>query len=220
MNHLKEKTPFALSRMNDGEMLGIAQPGTVVSRGYQKVDVSLCFKLTQALTHQQENYYVGLPCGTCYPEHLKVAEELIDKDYKFFTHAVVFVNRNWKRFTEEFPKHVEGRTVYWVGGDNQDIKGLPFEVAEQYKVPAHNAWTSYSEVKGLIENFEEGAVVLVTGGPLSRVLVKEWFEKRPDLTIIDIGSNFDPITKNVWYNYQKGWEETGFNLTARCKECN
>ena len=56
----------------------------------------------------------------------------------------------------------------------------------------------------------------------SRILFKADSSKLDanDLTIIDIGSTFDPFTRDVWHNCHKGWEETGFNQTAPCKECN
>ena len=50
-----------------------------------------------------------------------------------------------------------------------------------------------AEAKEFIKDFDAGSIVLVTCGPMARVLVKEWYEKRPDLTIIDIGSTFRPV---------------------------
>ena len=51
IDNLKNNTPFALGRFNDGEMLGIWQAGTVVARGDQLVSMELRDKLTQALVH-------------------------------------------------------------------------------------------------------------------------------------------------------------------------
>ena len=220
INNLKNKEPFALGRFNDGEMLGIWQAGQVVARGDQLVSVELRDKLTQALVHMQHQYWVGLPCSKCFPEHSNLAKSLVHPQYPYQTHAVVFTNRNWKKFVDEFPNHINDRNVYWVGGDDQDVTKLPFTVTEQYKVPKRDAWSEYENTLSLVDGFAQDSIVLVTCGPMARVLVKEWYEKRPDLTIIDIGSTFDPFTRNVWHNCHKGWEETGFNLTAKCKECN
>ena len=184
------------------------------------VSMELRDKLTEALKHNQKDYWVGLPCGKCFPQHANLAKTLVDPRYPYQTHAVVFTNRHWKNFVEIFPTLMKDRTVYWVGGEDQTMEWLPFDVATQYVVPKQDAWSSYSDAKEFIKDFEENAVVLITCGPMARVLVKEWYEKRPDLTIIDIGSTFDPFTRNVWHNCHKGWEETGFNLTAPCKECN
>lgn len=225
MNNLKEEIPFALARFNDGEMMGIGQPGCIVARGDQVVPQDLSDALKESLEYEQDNYWKGLPCGQCFPEHRKLAEvyvnsEYFDKAYEYLTHAVVFTNRNWMRFIREFPQHIKGRMVYWVGGDDQNLSQLPFEVYEQHKVPAQDGWSVYSETKDLYGTFDFGSIVLAACGPMARVLTRKWFEKRPDLTIIDIGSTFDPFTRNVWHNCHKGWRETGFNLTARCEECN
>ena len=217
---LETKTPFALGRFNDGEMLGIWQAGQVVARGDQMVSMELRDKLTDALKHNQNDYWVGLPCSKCFPQHSNLAKTLVDPRYPFQTHAVVFTNRHWKNFIEVFPTLINDRKVYWVGGEDQTMEWLPFDVTTQYLVPKQDAWSSYSEAKEFIKDFDEGSIVLITCGPMSRVLTKEWYEKRPDLTIIDIGSTFDPFTRNVWHNCHKGWEETGFNLTAPCEECN
>jgi hypothetical protein len=220
MDSLKNNEPFALGRFNDGEMLGIRNAGQVVARGDQLVSVELQDKLKQAILHRQHRYWVGLPCSTCFPSHFNLAKSLVHPQYPHQTHAVVFTNRNWKKFVGEFPKHINDRNVYWVGGDDQDVTKLPFKVTEQYKVPKRDAWSLYEDTLPLVDNFAQDSLVLVTCGPMARVLVKEWYEKRPDLTIIDIGSTFDPFTRNVWHNCHKGWGETGFNLTAKCEECN
>lgn len=122
---LETKTPFALGRFNDGEMLGIWQAGQVVARGDQMVNMELRDKLTEALKHNQKDYWVGLPCGKCFPQHANLAKTLVDPRYPYQTHAVVFTNRHWKNFVEIFPTLMKDRTVYWVGGEDQTMEWLP-----------------------------------------------------------------------------------------------
>jgi hypothetical protein len=50
---------------------------------------------------------------------------------------------------------------------------------------------------------EPGSLVFVSCGPLGRILTKEWFEWDRSLTILEVGSVFDPMTQNVWRQYQK-----------------
>ena len=92
-NNIKDKTPFAYARFNDGEMMAIDQIGAIVARGDQYVDESLSAALTEAIKYKQDNYYIGIPCSKCYPRYNKLANELIG-DYKFKTSAVVTTNRN------------------------------------------------------------------------------------------------------------------------------
>ena len=125
---------------------------------------------------------------------------------------------------DTFPSTMEGRRLIWVGGNDQNpeaLKKLGLNVVKTALVPRRNSWKFYDKVyEKLPEYFESGDVVGISLGPTARVLVRRWFEKYPDITFIDMGSNLDPVTRNVYHNCHKGWEETGFNLTKPCKECN
>lgn len=213
LTNLEQNVPFALARFNDGEMMGIISPGSVVARGDQIVNIELSQMLHNALQYQQENYWVGLPCSTCFPEYSDVAKRLVDTDYEYLTHAVVFTNRNWKRVVAEVPELMKDRTIYWVSGHDQDISKLTFTITEQHIVPAVNAWKVYQSIKDLVYKFEKNSIVMISCGPMSRVLTKDWFSLRPDLTVLDIGSTWDPFTRDVWHNCHKG-------TLAPCPECN
>jgi hypothetical protein len=223
IENLENKTPFAFARFNDGEMMGIAKAGSVVARGDQLVDLSLSKALKEAIQHKQENYYVGIPCSLCYPELNKLAQDLVG-DYEYKTLAVSTTNRNWKKFIDIFPKLVSDRRILWVSGNDQNtdnLKKIGINVHKKGLIPATNSWRFYEHVlNNFPKNFQDGDVVCISLGPTARVLVKEWYKQMPNVTFIDVGSNFDPFTRNVYHNCHKGWEETGFNLTKRCPECN
>tara|TARA_Y100000593_G_scaffold95019_1_gene198411 strand:- start:15676 stop:16371 length:696 start_codon:yes stop_codon:yes gene_type:complete len=221
--NLESGTPFAFARFNDGEMMGIVQVGSVVARGDQYVNESLSISLKDALIHRQKNYYVGIPCSLCYPTLNDVARSLVG-DYEHLTSAVITTNKNWKNFMNRFPSAIKGKRLVWVGGNDQNVdnlKELGIEVDQKGLIPNKNSWKFYEHVRNTFpQSFQAGDVVAISLGPSARVLVKEWFKERPDVTFIDVGSNFDPYTRNVWHNCHKGWEETGFNQTAPCEECN
>ena len=80
--------------------------------------------LRAALCHEQVNYWVGLPCGKCYPQYRRDQLRLVRNDYEYLTHAVVLSNRNYVRVREEFPAAVGDRPVWWIGGEDQDITKL------------------------------------------------------------------------------------------------
>jgi hypothetical protein len=194
LSNLKHNIPFALARFNDGEMMGITNPGCVVARGDQVVNSEL-------------------PCSVCFPEYSDIADNLIDLNYEYLTHAVVLTNRNWEQVVAEVPELIKDKTVYWVSGHDQDISKLTFTITEQHIVPAVNAWRVYPSMKDLLSKFEENSIVMISCGPMSRVLTKDWFSLRPDLTVLDIGSTWDPFTRDVWHNCHKG-------ILAPCPECN
>tara|TARA_R100000008_G_scaffold84529_1_gene72157 strand:- start:3544 stop:4248 length:705 start_codon:yes stop_codon:yes gene_type:complete len=222
-HNLKNNIPFGFARFNDGEMMGVDRVGSMVARGDQYVDVSLSNALKEALCHKQENYYIGIPCSLCYPYYNKLSRDLIG-DYELITRAVVTTNRNWQKFIEDFPVAMSDRTLHWVGGKDQDtepLKEMGLNIGRIARIPNKNSWSFYDKIEQQMpEHFQPGDVVGISLGPTARVLVRHWFEKYPEVTFIDMGSNFDPFTRNVWHNCHKGWKETGFNLTKRCEECN
>jgi len=215
LDNISNNISQALARFNDGELIGIQQIGATVARGAQTVDHTLSSKLKEAIQYKQINYWVGLPCSVCYPQHSRLAQTLIDRSYPHLTHAVVITNRNLKLVTEELPKRLNNKTIKWVSGEDQNIKGLEkvgINISEHLKVPTINAWKSYDSIKSYT-NFQPGEVILCSCGPLSRVLVREWFEKYPSTTFLDIGCLFDPYTRDKWMRVHLG-------TLPECKECN
>jgi hypothetical protein len=223
LENLRDGTPFGYARFNDGEMMAVDQIGAVVARGDQLVSESLHEALSEALTYKQENYYVGIPCSLCYPRLATLAKDRVG-EYEYLTSAVVTTNKNWKTFMDNFPSAMEGRRLIWIGGNDQNahaIRALGIDVAKTALIPRVNSWEYYDKIRQTVpQYFQPGDVVGISLGPTARVLVRQWFEEYPDVTFIDMGSNLDPITRNVRHNCHRGWEETGFNLTKRCAECN
>lgn len=219
IDNIKNGVPQALARFNDGEMTGIIKVGSVVARGDQKVNKDLSNKLKEALSHEQERYWIGIPCEYCFPKLYKKSLEYINKDYKYLTKAVVTTNRNWKYFIENFKEAMDGNgsRLIWVSGRDQDLNGLRkktgISIYSNVELPVKNAWKEYKYIKDIYKDFKKGDTVILSCGPMSRVLAKEWFEKRPDCTFLDVGSAFDPFTRNVWHRCHKG------NL-PKCKGCN
>ena len=222
--NLENNIPFAFARFNDGEMMGVLQAHTIVARGDQYIDESLHISLQESLQHKQQNYYIGIPCSLCYPKLFKLAIKSVGDNYPFLTKAVVTTNKNWKKFIDTFPKVMRDRRLIWIGGNDQDIeplKQMGLNVVNNVKIPRKNSWRLYENIKNKVPHlFQSGDVVAISLGPTARILVRKWFEEYPDITFIDLGSNMDPFTRGVEHNCHKGWEETGFNLTKPCSECN
>jgi len=223
IENLQNNIPFGYARFNDGEMMAIDQIGSVVARGDQVVDESLHNALNEAIIYKQERYYIGIPCSLCYPHLASLAREVVG-DYDYLTSAVATTNRNWQHFITSFPVAMDERRLIWIGGNDQNahaIRAMGIDVAKTALVPRVNSWEYYEKIRQTVpQYFQPGDVVGISLGPTARVLVRQWFEEYPDLTFIDMGSNLDPITRNVRHNCHRGWEETGFNLTKRCAECN
>lgn len=215
--NLEDGVPQALARFNDGEMRGIVRVGDTVARGCQKVNEHLSEKLKEAICHKQKNYWIGLPCEKCFPRWAKHASKFIDPEYEFLTKAVVNTNRNLWLMWNEFPKLLKGKMVYWVSGNDQRFDVLREKigilVCQKASLPTKNAWREYDLVRDDYRTFVKGGIVILSCGPMAEVLVKEWFGKRPDVTFLDLGSTFDPYTRNVLHNCHKG-------TLKKCLICN
>lgn len=214
-NLLENNKPFAFARFNDGEIGGLLNKDFIASRGAQIISLNLKNKLLEALTFKSYNYWVGIPCPVCYPEMHSFANNLLG-DYEFKTLAVELINRNYSKFIIEIVPLLKTRNIHWVGGTDQNLKLLlleGFNIISHTKVPTHNAFSAYEQIRGLYVQFNTNDVVIISAGPLERVLVYEWFKIRPDLTILGLGSTLDPWTRGVWHRYHN-------NTLPACSICN
>jgi hypothetical protein len=212
---LKLNKPFALTRFNDGEMRGIISPKNTytAARGDQFINEELQGKLREALFHKQQNYWKGIPCQRCFPDLYDYAESLIG-NYEYKTYAVIQTNRNLQTVVSEIGKLVKGHRIIWVSGEDQEINHLNYvgiDVNGFIPVPTQDAWRMYGKIKNL--KFKQGDIVFLSCGPLAEVLIYEWFKNNPNVTFIDIGSVFDPLTRNVWHRCHTG-------DLPKCEECN
>jgi len=222
IDNLKNDTPFCYVRFNDGEMMGIDKIGSVVARGDQVVDEKLHNKLIEAISYKADNYYIGIPCPKCYPNYHNLAKNIIG-DYDKIVSAVALTNRNWLKFIQEILGLLSNKNVHYISGHDQNLETLnnvfKFNIINHIKVDNKNSWTNYDALKSYINNIKHGEVVLISLGPTARVLCYDFFKDNNKSTYIDIGSIFDPFTRNVNHNCHKGWEN-GFNITMRCEKCN
>lgn len=200
MQKFKRKEPCALVRFNDGEMKGVRSTGAVVARGDQQVDESLHNNLLRALQHRQEDYWIGKPCSKCFTPLRELYDDIVPPNYSYQTHATVLINngRWWNTF-DSFCEGVQGRTVVWIGGESQDLSDFQDRGIEidKIKVPEQNGWSIYKRLKTI--SLSEGEIVVLSCGPMSRVLACDYYSANPGVTVLDIGSVFDPLTRDVWF---------------------
>ena len=214
------KMPFSLARFNDGEMNAIKKPECIVARGDQRSSKKLSEHLSMALRHEQHNYWKGVPCSLCWGELHKLSMTMVDGEYPFLTNAVVTTNRNWNIFKDGFCNAVLNNVsnVIWISGGDQKLDKLGFPVSIHITMPTVNSYSMFDKVNAQIDILQPGDIVVLSCGPLSRIIAYEWWKKRQDCTILDVGSAFDPFTRNVWHNCHI-WEN-GKNKVKPCKECN
>jgi len=200
-NNLKSDIPFAFSRFNDGEMMLIMKENKTVSRGSQVHDNSLSTALLDSMSYQKENYYKGIPLLNEYPKYYNAAKK-ITKNHSNIVAAICLINHDWNMFVQEFVEFFKGKEITWISGEDQNLdwfKKNGISIKNHYKFPNKNTWQYFEKIKNI--DLSESKYVFISLGPTGRVLVKEWFEKYQNKTIVEYGSCFDPFTRNVWHKY-------------------
>ena len=203
---VSNRVPWALARFNDGEVKAMlsSNVGEKTARDDQEINQSLVDKLNWAFNQRFDNLWLGLPCSVCWPSERAYLGGKIEKNYPYQTLAVVQTNRNWDDWITKLPPLLKNRSVVWVSGEDQDLNHLKSKVGivarDHWKLPTTNVWQSeYEKLSEKYDEFETGDIVFLSCGPMATVLAVEWFLRRPDCTFIDIGSTFDPFTRNVWH---------------------
>lgn len=209
---LRARTPFAFSKLNDGEMNLIVRNNVSVSRGAQEFDDSLANVLLEALCHKQQNYFVGIPCDKCYPELHYKAKELNANASML---ANTLINDNFTNTLELLQNELQDRRVVFICNEEAKTDNLPKSIRPYMiiKVPSRNGWSAYNKLQSLYKSCTGGDVVLFCCGPLGRALVYKWYSEMPSLTCIELGSFFDPWTNNRMYSYHSA-------TLRHCSSCN
>lgn len=207
LNFAKRGIPQALARFNDGETGIIFNKNFVAARGDQKGSIELQVSLIDSIKHEQDRYWKGYPCPVCMK---KWRDKLgsagyINLNYEWNTLAVVNTNRNLRRFHTELPEVLKKKKVIWVSGDDQDLNKLDFDIVYHVDFSNKNSWNYYELIYDeCIHICRPGMIFLFSCGPTARVLVKNLYQVRPDATFLDIGSTYDPFTRDVWHKCHTG----------------
>lgn len=204
----EHRVPWAFARFNDGEMKLIINCAPNASRGHQQAAPSLRRALLSAMRHQQDRYYVGLPT-TRYRFVRRKARAIVDRSYPYVCGSEA-ITHHWRDWISRFPAAIHTRPVIWIVGETAG-KGLakaagrpPVPAADDIiTVPDNDAWQYWVKLGCGAKTFPEDGIVLFSCGPLARVLVQHFFAERPDLTCIDIGTVYEPWTRNRRYKYHR-----------------
>lgn len=212
LEKLRSREPFAVSRFNDGEMGVILGTHGIVSRGDQKSSTHLKIKLLEAMTYRHHNYFVGMP-DKKYGDAYKNAEMIVG-DYENLTSSVVFHDKNWIKAMDGLVENASNYdNILWVGSNKHDVSKLPFKVSKHIKTKNKDSFDDYNKLRDLY--IHPNSLVFVSCGPLGRVLTKEWFERDHSLTILEVGSVFDPVIQNIWRPYQKRQRDKALSVIER-----
>eukprot|EP00310_Coccolithus_braarudii_P018113 CAMPEP_0183336486 /NCGR_PEP_ID=MMETSP0164_2-20130417/4446_1 /TAXON_ID=221442 /ORGANISM="Coccolithus pelagicus ssp braarudi, Strain PLY182g" /LENGTH=739 /DNA_ID=CAMNT_0025506011 /DNA_START=297 /DNA_END=2516 /DNA_ORIENTATION=+ len=202
MLRLARREPFAYVHFNDGELHVVDRDHVtkVTDRGMQRNSKQLQQRMTAALRSDAPGLVFGLPCLREFRYQHQLAMSLVNGSHATrMTTATLFINQNYRRARPVLPALLRRR-----GG------GLHLLVSAQANISRFTLCTDLRPTSvrrvqsidafpsGLTEHehawrdMEEGDLVIVCAGPLGRILAVEWFLRKPQLTILELGSFFDP----------------------------
>lgn len=194
---VKKREPFALGRYGDGEYGILRNKETRVGDKwhFKPGRDHKAFSLLQAAFRcGLKNYYVGIPCPCCMPQHVfdwccqntRVPEEQL-------TWANIFVNKNYPRFRSELLPLFSSYEIIMVGNDKTRVSDLPFEVEKFYPIGV-GKWMQHLELVDVLKKRRDsGKLYLFAAGVLANILVHQLWESNPKNIYLDIGS-----TLNEW----------------------
>ena len=221
--HLKENTPFAFLKLNDGEINGLKDPAaTGISRGAERSSALMAQKLSAALNFRKNNYYIGIPCSRCqgslHTEAINHISHQGDLMMSNVLSANILINSNLDKTINALKKSMKDKNIVIVTNakNSANIRELeplnikPYkiiEVAEKYAFE-----TDYERIKDAWKTLQDGDIVICLCGPLGRILCYEWYKANPQLTCLELGSMFDPLLQHRSYLYHTGNHQY-------CEEC-
>lgn len=141
-----------------------------------------------------DNIYVGISCPCCDREaYYWYVSRLKNPNITF---ANLFVNVNYKRFTNDFLKIKRDAVVIGnINGENKKIGNL--NILKYYPVSNQcvDFWETKAEflIKDIIERFGEqnNLLYVFAAGPLSEPIIMKLYHNNPHNTYIDFGSCID-----------------------------
>jgi hypothetical protein len=204
---LEKKEPFCFSHLNDGEMTFIRKylnkdnEAKWYGRKQQIYSEVLAERLLTALRSKSNNYFVGIPCGTCYPELKTLALELRQADE--FTVPAMTIHHNLSMLPAILGQ-LKDRKLFFVLNEFQDLTalqklGLKVNDRNIMRVPFRNSYELYDDLTD--QQFEKGTVVMMMCGMLAKIVSPVWFENNPTCTFLAFGSSMDDLiqTDNIKY---------------------
>lgn len=237
VKRLELNLPVSFAHYNDGELtfirdfLGSKNHEKWFGRKQQQYNPLLAERLHEAMKFRKDGYFVGVPCSTHHPKLRKLADDIVGEyDYKV---PAMTIHHNLA-YMPRLLYALRNKEVYFFTNEYQDLTffkeyGIEVNPQKVVKVPFRNSYLEYEKYENMA--FPKGAVVVLTCGMLAKILVKTWYEKYSDLSVLALGSSLDdhiqkeniqfklypesnPLTKNIFKS-----RAFLFGYKKRCKEC-
>ena len=213
---------FAFSRFNDGEMHVIKHDDFSCKQWQFTKESIVKFRkfLSNSLTYNHKNYYIGLPCGCC--ESLDGFRTYLDNQFDLSktnqTFATLFTNAMYKRVTNELVPCIKKYPIILIANGKSNITKLEkegFNIKKFFSIPM-NAWQKHDILLNDIQEYTNNNKIknhlfLFCAGPVSNILIHQIHQQHPNNTYIDFGSSLDRelglINSDRNYLKRFGWKK-------------
>jgi hypothetical protein len=173
----------------------------------KKLDQLKRKSLMDAFQYKNDRYFVGITCVRVFGLHThKLMKEVSGQNEEHLTWADIWVNSNYRYFTENILPLFSKRPVLLFCNENGNVDNLPFTPYMILPVK-HNAWeynwNFVEESKQIISKLKQqgmnNMLVLFCCGPFGNILCHQLTEHEPDNTYLDIGSTLNPYLKSAGF---------------------
>lgn len=203
-NKLKSKEKFSFSKYADGEFAIFSNQKitntdnwTFIPEKHSEIRNELIY----SFQFKDPEYYVGVSCKCCQPEHV-VNWMREESKQDVLTWANIFVNSNYPYFKENFIPEFSNHDVVLFAREDARVNNLPFKV-EHIPITSQAFIDNFNLVNEFpIENYQD-KLFLFCAGPLGNMLAAKFWEKNKENTYLDIGSTLNPYLTETNRGYLK-----------------
>tara|TARA_R110002110_G_scaffold401439_1_gene618275 strand:- start:4473 stop:5174 length:702 start_codon:yes stop_codon:yes gene_type:complete len=210
-SRFKQGKPFAFNKFCDGEWMAMQNIALNNNEFENSPNIPQIYrdKLVEALQYKDPNYYIGVSCSCCFPDHAEKMRELSGQDDEHMTFANIFVNSNYLKYKQTFLEEFKKYKIHLVANENAKIEDLPFDVEKFYPV-GFSAWVNnYDLIEEIKNSNESDKLFLFACGPFGNLLTHQLFDHNKENIYLDVGSTLNPWTqsegfKRDYYTYTQG----------------
>ena len=228
LEQLARGVPFTYAHFNDGEINSLENTKGKTDRGLQARSPQLSADLRGALEEDSNGLILGVPCKREFPTLHKRAMGVVARNASRtrITAATLLINGNFEQARRLIPQILIARKarVHLVVSAEADINRfanctgmVPVSVV---RVAAIDGYPQSLEAhRDGWKALRGGDVIIVCAGPVGRLLAVEWHRHKPDVTILEMGSFFDPdLTRRSFFDRKGVMKGPRYYSSVQCGE--
>ena len=206
---LATRRPLAYAHFNDGEARAAAgSTGTCCQirtdpESGQPLSPRLRDLMREAIGTNADGFLVGLPCEREFSSMKAHLQQFLPPTHaprrSLPTSSTILINANYVVAHELLPAILERRRprlhllVSDAANTTRFAEATGIVPASTLRLPLHAGFPGgYDAHRDAWKRFQPGDVAVLCAGPVGRLLAPHWFRHAPNVTVLELGSFFDP----------------------------